>query len=241
MKLLIFYTPRSKSTMAQEALATKLNLTPIIDPFVYSKLKTQNDLEFANVVDLINDSQDTCVKISSSDFLDSRNRRIRSCYKDIDYNSFDKIIFLSRKDVLAATLSFTYMDPTDKTTWHRKRGETRISKKYSASLPRAHYLVRSYAVYNLIKKHVIDRCKTPIFYEYEFETVEEQLMQDFNLTQNDFDTDVIRNEIDYASLIENYRDLEFVVNNLYNVILQLPSEDIESQTSQFWLYHPYHI
>ena len=189
----------------------------------------------------INKRQDICVKISSSDFLDSKNRRILNWYKEIDYSSFDTIIFLTRKNIVDAILSFTYMDPKDHTTWHRQLGQHKVYKKYTAALDRAHYLIRSYRVFKLVKDFIVSNYKNQNFYEYEFDDVEEKISNDFSLLLDDFKISLVDNDIDYKLLVENYTALENVIKDLHNVIALSTDEDLNSQQSAFWLYHPYFI
>lgn len=236
MKILIFYTPRSKSTMALEVIAKKFNLTPLVDPLVHSKIRNQNTSEFPSIIDQINSSQNICVKISSTDFLDSRMRRVVDYYKDIDYNSFDKIIFITRNNVLSAALSFTYMDSKNKDTWHRRKGEDQLWGEYNADLDRVHYLLRGYRVYNFVKEYIINSSNTE-FYDYEFETVESSMKRDFNMDDSDFDISLINNDLDYMHLVKNLQEVSLVIQNLSDVILTAHDEDLNKFDSNFWMYH----
>ena len=237
MKILIFYTPRSKSTMAAKVLAKRFNLREIIDPLVLSKIKNQNTSEFPKIIQDINQSQNICVKISSSDFLDSKNRRVIDYYKDIDFDSFNKIVFITRNDVLSAALSFTYMDGKNKSSWHRQRGEEKLQEKYCASLDRVYYLLRSYKLYCVIKNYITDNFKYPTYYEYEFDTINEAMKTDFDITEAYFDIDTIDNDLDYKNLVTNLDDVIVTITKLNKVINRSSVADLNKFDSPFWNFY----
>lgn len=220
--------------MLQEVLSKKYNLEALVDPFVYSKMKNRNTDEFASIVDRINSSQDICVKVASTDFLDSRNRRVLDYYKDIDYKSFDKVIFVTRQDIITASLSFCHMTMGQPDTWHSTRGRKNQGHQFIPDTERITYLLRSYRLFNFIKNYISNNSKE--FYEYEYETLEQDLKNDFDLTDEDFDTNLIPNEIDYKQLIPDYDSICNFIKKSQNEISSVEDQEMNEFNSKFWIW-----
>jgi hypothetical protein len=233
MKILIFYTPRSKSTLLQEIMSKKYNLTALVDPFVFSKMKNQNTEEFPRIINHINSSQNICVKVSSTDFLDSRNRKILDYYKDIDYKSFDKIIFVTRKDVQAASLSFCHMNLKEPNSWHSTKDHQTIGRSFNPDIDRILYLLRSYRLFEFVKKYIINDHQN-ICYDYEYNTLEESLKSNFSLSDRDFDTKLTANDIDYQKLVFNYDGVCAAIKINYSEISNASDYDLQTSNSKFW-------
>jgi hypothetical protein len=233
MKILIFYTPRSKSTFLQEILSTKYKLESIVDPFVYSKMKHGNKDEFPKIVDEINTTENICVKISSTDFLDSKNREVHDYYKDINYQSFDKIVFVSRKDILSGSLSCCHMDLKDNTSWHSTKDKKNNGRTFTVDIGRLAWYLRGYRIFDFIKDHIIKNFDKEI-YEYDYDNLEEDLKKDFELSAADLDTNLIANEIDYKPLAVNLDRVEDFIKNNVDTILNAPCHELNSYNSKFW-------
>lgn len=219
--------------MLQEVLSKKYNLDALVDPFVYSKMKNQNTNEFASIIDRINTSQDICVKVASIDFLDSKNRRVLDYYKDIDYQSFDKIIFVTRDDLLAASLSFCHMTTGDPSTWHSTKEQQNTGKTFSADINRVTYLLRSYRVFEFVKNHIRNNFTNDI-YEYEYESLESNLKIDLELSAGDFDTNLVANTIDYQKVNQNYSTVVNFIEQYKGLILSAQDFDLNRVDSKFW-------
>jgi hypothetical protein len=220
--------------MIQEILSKKYNLEALVDPFVYSKMKNRNTDEFSSIIKHINSAENICVKVSSTDFLDSRNRRVLDYYKDIDYKSFDKIIFVTRDDIITASLSFAHMTMGAPNTWHSTKDRQLSGKTFSPDIDRILYLLRSYRVFEFIKNYITTNGINEI-YDYEYDTVEHNLKNDFDLNDTDFDINLIANDINYSQLIDNYNSVSDFIKSVYSIISRTIDDDLNQFYSKFWM------
>jgi hypothetical protein len=207
MNILIVYTPRSKSTFACKVLAKKYGLTEVVDTLTLSRIANQNFSEYNILIDKINTEENICVKINGNDFIDLTRKEISEYYKQINYNKFDKIVFLTRVNFVDAILSYAYMNPADQSSWHRKKGQTIDQRAYTLLKNKVYYLSRGYVVFKILTDYIKNVCKTNI-YNYEYESLEHGLSTDFAV--NDFDTELEPNNINYFALLENKEVLPMI-------------------------------
>ena len=232
MKILIFYTPRSKSTMVYHILKNFYNLEGICDVLTLSRIANQNFDEYETLINNINSSQNTCVKINSNDFIDLKNKCVNQNYKKINYKSFDKIIFITRNNYLDAVLSYAYMNPKDQTSWHRKKGETKVGVPYKVEPNKLFYLFRGYFLFNKIKNYICDNVNASKIYQYEYESVDEELVCDFNLSTTDID--IAPNELNYTELASNYGEIAKLAPVIYQQMAKLSVADLDNESTFFW-------
>lgn len=234
MKILVFYTPRSKSTMVYTILKNKFKLADVGDVLTLSRIANQNFTEYDSLINRINNSQNICVKMNGNDFIDLKNKCVNYDYKKIDFSSFDKIVFITRKNYINAALSYAYMNPADQSSWHRKKGEVKVGQSYTINPTKLFYLFRGYFLYETIKNHIYSQVNISNVHEYEYETVEDQLVSDFNLSSEDFKIELEPNNLDYTKLATNYNEILDLATTIYNKMAELPINDIDNNKTFFW-------
>lgn len=195
-----------------------------------SRRPRQDYAEYPEIVDRINRADNCCIKISCNDFVDIRNQQIRRDYLDIDWNHFDHVITHTRQDFTGAVLSYAYMDMRDKTTWHRRRGETKIGHKYQVDPNIMYYLLRGYAMFDVVQQHINTVVDPDKIHRYEFSTVADQVSRDFGLTEKELEANIIDNELDYASLATNYNEIAAQAPG----VLQRLKDQIHDPRPDFW-------
>jgi hypothetical protein len=234
MKILIVYTPRSKSTWLTHVLAKKYNLENWLELLTRSRRRNQDFNDFQKLIKKINTTDNICVKITGgNDFIDLKNRSIINDYKTIDYNSFDYIILLSRDDYISATLSYAYTDQLDDRTWHRRRNEVKIGKSYIVGESKIYYMLRGYIIYKFVKDYIMNHADRKKILEYEFESVESCVKKDFKLNENDFDIELADNKLNYFELVSNKNSI-LEIKKIYDQMKFLTLEDIKDTNSFFW-------
>ena len=234
MKIAIFYHPRSRSTMTHHILAKKFNLTPWNEILTISRRTNQHYDEYPDLINKINTTDNVVLKICINDFINTKDCVILDAYKDIDYKSFDHIIFNIRSDVLGTMLSFGHHYLFDPSKWFRIKGQSFPTRSYEIELARVFYILRSYRMFDDIKEWVTSHAGNAKLHSYDYSTVKEQLKQEFDLDDNDFDINIVPNEIDYKSLATNY---DFVADNImswYSEIMSATQADIDNPDSFFW-------
>lgn len=232
MKILVFYTPRSKSTMIGKVLAKKFGINYCESPLTLSRLANKNFDEYPELINKINALSSGCIKICANDFVNLHQKTINEDYKKINFNSFDYVIFLTRENMLDAVLSFGYMDSSNRDSWHRRIGETKEVKPYSISPARIFNLLRGYTIFNIVKKYIAEHT-TATTCECDYNTVNEQLITKFDLQQSDFDIDLVPNDIPYKTIVTNYNEISMHVKE-YAAHMTLPDADFNNPTSFFW-------
>jgi hypothetical protein len=211
--------------MLHDVLAKKFDLTGLNDIFTIARVKNAGLKDNESIISKINSTDNICVKVNGHDFLDLDNRCVSSTYKLIDYNRFDKIIFLRRKDFTAALLSYGYMDRTRPETWHKKKGQELDLRKYSIPESKITFLSRGYYVYHILTNYILTNY-TGSIYKYEYDSVEDDAAEDFTLFPNDFDIATEANNIDYASLLANKEILQQIYEQHLKVMAAEPTDEI---------------
>lgn len=231
MKIIMLYSPRSRSTWTHNVLVKKFNLDPTwCEPLLESRRPRQDYKEYPAIIDRINQSNNCCIKISCNDWIDIKNKQLRTDYKQILWNRFDHVITHTREDYVSAILSYAYMDMRDKKSWHRRRGEIKQQRSYEADINIMYYLLRGYAMFSLVKKHIIDTVDSSKIHHYEFASAERQVAQDFGLEGDDLVAEIVSNELDYSKLASNYNE---ILSNAPNV-LEMLQQQITNPSELFW-------
>ena len=237
MKILIVYTPRSKSTWLITVLARRFRLDNWLELLTRSRRKNQSFDQFPTLIQQINTTDNICVKVTGgNDFIDLKTRSIINAYRDIDYNSFDRVILLSRNDYVSAVMSYAYMDQRNDRTWHRRRGENKVGQAYTVSSSKIYYLLRGYVVYKHVRDYILQHTDPARILEYEFESIETQAQQDFGLSANDFEIDLVNNNLNYRELAVNADSAVAEIQQVYQRMSQLTLQDIQDPSSFFWNY-----
>jgi len=206
MNTLIVYTPRSKSTYLTAVLSKKFNLVPMKWAILtLSRIANKNFSEYNKIIADINELENACVKVNGNDFIDLQCKSMVDYYRKIDYSRFDKIVFLTRSNFEDALLSYSYMNQSDRYSWHRKKGVAKNEHQYTVDLQKVLYLLRGYAAFEIIKDYIKSKVDQNIVYHYEFNTVDIQLLNDFGIAQLEVDTEA--NELDYKKLATNYDEV----------------------------------
>jgi hypothetical protein len=234
MKILIFYNPRSKSTITHEILAKKFNVHPWGEILTRSRRKNQHYLEYAELIRRINETDDICIKTGPTDFIDLKNQEIKRDYQQIDWSTFDHLVFVRRNNIFETILSYGYQDQHNPENWHRRRGSTVNPQTYTIDPNRMYYILRSYRLYADIEKYICAQVKHGKIYHYEFETLEDQLKTDFGLTESELITSTQANEIDYKKFAINYADLLNEYQSVHKKFLSATAEEIANKNSFFW-------
>lgn len=186
------------------------------------------------LIDKINCTDNIGVKINGNDFVDFHNRRILTCYKDIDYNSFDRIIFTTRKDYVAATLSFGYMNLSDPDTWHKKVGQEKRQVQYSISEFKIHAMARCYMMHEHVKNYIKTKVDSSKIFDYEFDTVEQSVVRDFDLQPADFDIGIEESQLDYLKLLFNPEQTIQRIHDVFNKIATVNETELSDLPAFFW-------
>lgn len=216
MKILVYYTPRSKSTAVHNALAEYYNLEPFGDRITKSRIRNKSFVEYPDLIGQINSSDNICVKLNGNDFIDLPNRQISDLYKTIDFRSFNKIVFVTRSDLTEAIASYAYMDPTNESSWHRRRGQTRVGESFTIPVQKAFYLMRGYAVYDIVRDYIKSTTITQSVFNYEYSLVESCLKHDFGVTTEAIDIEP--NNFDYSTMATNYHYIKSIVPDIVKQI-----------------------
>lgn len=232
MKILVFYTPRSKSTALHNALADSYQLEPWCDIVTQSRIKNKNFSEYPVLFDRINTTDNICIKLNGNDFIDLANKEISPLYKEVDYQSFDKIFFITRNNIVDAIASYAYMDPADKSTWHKPRGERRIGNTYLIPSQKIFYMLRGYVAYNIVKDYICSQVHKDNICELEYETVEFEVKNKFNIDM--LNIDIEPNGYNYSQLAPNYHEVSQVANEAYQVMLTYDLKRTVDKNSFFW-------
>lgn len=224
MKILIFYTPRSKSTAIHNALVARYNLNPMSDMVTKSRIKNQNFDEYPSLFSQINFADNICVKLNGNDFINLADSEISNLYKTIDFDSFDHIIFATRNNLVDAVASYAYMNPSDSSTWHKKKGEVRIGQPYLIPEQKVFYLLRGYVVYSAIKEYICSKVTKDKLHFYEYESADYLIKQDFNVDLNQIDIEP--NDYNYSMLATNYVEIK--------ELIALAQDQMKPNTDYFW-------
>lgn len=231
MKIIMLYSPRSRSTWTHDVLIKKFNLDPSwCEPLLESRRPRQDYEEYPDIIDRINHAENCCIKISCNDWIDIKNKKLRDDYKIIDWNRFDHVITHTREDYVSAILSYAYMDMRDKNSWHRRQGEIKQGHSYHADINIMYYLLRGYAMFDLVKKHIVDTVDSNKIHHYEFYTAEYQVSKDFELQGDDLVAEIVSNELDYSKLATNYNEIVSEAPKAFELLTQ----QIHNPTESFW-------
>ena len=212
MKILIFYTPRSKSTMLHDLLCKKFQLIEFRDTVTKSRIKNKNFDEYEKLFSYINNTDNICIKLNGNDFIDPLTGNLSDLYKNINYQLFDKIIFLTRKNYVDAILSYAYMDPNNSDTWHRKKSQSIEIKKYSVPHNKIFHLLNGYVAYDTIKKYITSIVDPSLVKECDYESLD-VLIQEINLSN--VDIDLCPMNIDYKSIVSNYDEVVSISRDFF--------------------------
>lgn len=234
MKILIFYTPRSKSTMVHSIMKKRYGLIDIGDSLTLSRIAKQGFDEYDTIIDRINTTPNCCVKMNGNDFIDLKNQCVNYDYKKVDFSSFDKVIFTTRAACLDAVLSIAYMNPRDQSSWHRRKGAEKIGVPYTVDPDKLFYMYRGYFLFEKIKNHICQIVDPEKIYQYEYETLNQELMRDFELSECDFDIEIEPNNLDYTQLATNYHEIAELAPTIYQRMAELSVDELDNPNSFFW-------
>lgn len=234
MKIMVVYIPRSKSTMVHDVLAKKFQVEPLKEILTFSRRLKQNYDEYPALIQQINSQDNISVKVCINDFIDTKNCCINDAYKDIDYSSFDHIVFIKRQDVMGNVASFGHHHLFDPTKWHRKKGQDFEGRQYQIELNRVFYILRAYRMFDEIFNWVKSNSGDANIYNYESETVEQALIKDFNLGASDFDIEIEPCGLDYEKLASNYQEIKDQLPDMYARVMAVNREDFKNPDSAFW-------
>lgn len=234
MKILVFYTPRSKSTAIHDALAKHYGLQPLCDMVTQSRIKNQNFDEYPSLIEQINNTDNICVKLNGNDFIDLKNNQVLDIYKTIDFASFDKIVFVTRDNQVDAVASYAYMNPADKSTWHCPRGESRVGAPYLISVQKVFYLLRGYVVFDIIRNYIMSQVPADKVCELEYETVETSIKDIFGIDMSTVGIDIVPNLYNYIDMASNYQEISTVVHEVYDIMKTYDLKKILDKGSYFW-------
>lgn len=227
----MLYSPRSRSTWTHNVLTAKFGLDPTwCEPLLESRRPRQDYAEYPEIIDRINRAENCCIKISCNDFVDIKNKQIRKDYQDINWNHFDHVITHTREDFVGAVLSYAYMDMRDKNTWHRRRGEIKVGHEYQVDPNIMYYLLRGYAMFDVVRQHIDATVDPAKIHHYEFNTAADLVSQDFGLTAQDLEANIVDNELDYRRLATNYND---IAQEAPTVLMRLKNQ-IHAPGPEFW-------
>ncbi len=223
--------------MCHDVLSRKFGLDPMREALTRSRRARQSFDEFPEIIHQMNTRDNICVKITGgNDFIDLPNRRIREDYKTIDYASFDRVILISRQDYVSAVMSYAYMDQLNDRSWHRRRGEHKIGQPYTVSDLKIYYMLRGYAVFDHVSRHIADHMPADRLLRYDFDTAETQLAKDFELDPADFDIEIVPNELDYRTLATDSDQTVQKIHDVYQYVMSLSMEQINQPDPKFWAY-----
>lgn len=232
MKILVFYTPRSKSTALHNALASAYRLEPWCDMVTQSRIRNKNFNEYPALFERINSTDNICVKLNGNDFINLTNNEIVQQYKDINYNSFDKIFFITRNNIVDAIASYAYMNPADKSTWHKPRGEYRVGTSYMIPTQKIFYMLRGYVAYNIIKDYICNQVSADKIYDFEYESVEQEVKNKFDVDM--LDIDIEPNGYNYSQMAPNYNEIAQIATEVYQIMATYDLERTLDKHSFFW-------
>jgi hypothetical protein len=220
--------------MIYSILKKHYNLTDIGDSLTLSRIARQDFSEYNAIIARINSSNNVCVKMNGNDFIDVQNQCINYDYEKIDFSSFDKVIFVTRNNYLDAVLSIAYMNPRDQSSWHRRKGTDKIGVPYTVDPAKLFYMYRGYFLFEKIKQHISSIVDAKKIHQYEFETVDQDLMRDFDLSDADLDIDLEPNNLDYSQLATNYDEIADLSPRVYQLMSQLSIDELNNPNSYFW-------
>jgi hypothetical protein len=220
--------------MIYSILKKRYNLTDIGDSLTLSRIARRDFSEYDSIIDRVNSSNNVCVKMNGNDFIDMQNQCINYDYEKVDFSSFDKVIFVTRSNYLDAVLSIAYMNPQDQSSWHRRKGADKIGVPYCVDPAKLFYMYRGYFLFEKIKQHICGIVDAEKIHHYEFETVEQDLMRDFDLTSADIDIDLEPNNLDYSQLATNYDEIADLSPKVYQQMSRLPIDELDNPDSYFW-------
>lgn len=199
--------------MLNELLCKKYQLTNFGDTVTKSRIKNKDFREYDQLISVINSSKDICIKLNGNDFFDPITGKLTELYKQIDYNSFDKIIMLTRKNYIDAILSYGYMDPTNSETWHRKKSQTVEARAYTIQPTKIYHLLNGYRAYETIKDYIKTVVDSNMISESDFDNFSELLNQ---LELKNIDIDLRPMGINYKSIVTNYDEILDIANEFFN-------------------------
>lgn len=204
MKILILFTPRSKSTIVHHILSKKYNLKGLRELFAIERLVHKNQQRYKEIIDIINNTDNICLKLNSIDFIEMNSNNFLPEFFSIDFKSFDKIIFITRKDYMSAIPSNSYIDRSKVHAWHRYKNREFQAKQFNIDLAMITYYGRVHAMFEKLKPIIINQAPNAEIYHYDFDNVEQNLLRDFDLTAKDFDIETLPCDLDYKKLALNY-------------------------------------
>lgn len=234
MKILIFYTPRSKSTLLAKVLSKNFGLSLINDELTVARIQDQNFNRYPELLKKINQVSDTCVKICANDFVDLQKQNLSTFYKQIDFESFDHIIFQTRQNFIDALFSYAYMNPADRSSWHRAVGSDITYRNYIVTDTKALYLSRGYYAFNFLKQYIIASAPKAKFYSYDFDSVDLSLSDDWGISPNSISIDTVPNDIPYKDLVENVSTITNRATKIFNDVEKLTIEQFNDRNSLAW-------
>lgn len=234
MKILIFYTPRSKSTFLAKTLASKFDINLFNDELTISRIKNQGFVEYPELIEKINTLSDACIKVCANDFIDLQNCCISDYYKQIKFELFDHVIFISRKNFFDSLLSYAYMDPTDQSSWHRIAGQTKIIRRYTIPDTKIFYLCRGYFVFNYLKLYIQQKSTNATFFDYDYNTVDSMISNDWNIDNTVCNIDLLPNDVPYKDLVENYNQIKTNADRIFYMFKNISLAQFNNKNSFAW-------
>lgn len=234
MKILVFYNPRSKSTITHEILAKKFNLAPWGEILTLSRRKNQHHDEYPALIQSINNADNICVKTGPTDFIDQKQQQIKPEYKQINWQDFDHVVFVKRDNIFDTIMSYGYQNQHNPSLWHRAKGAQISAKQYTIDRNRMYYILRAYRLYPDIENYICSQLDPKKIHHYEYETLEQQLKMDFNLLDGEMITSTDPNEIDYRKFATNYTEILNEFQSVRDKFLSASADDIANKDSFFW-------
>jgi len=220
--------------MTHEILANKFQLQPLKEILTLSRRKNQHYNEYPELIKLVNETDNICVKICINDFIDLKSCVVKDEYKSIDYNKFDHIVFVKRDNIIDTVLSYGYQDQHDPSKWHRRRGTDIVPTKFVIDINRVYYILRAYRLYQSIEEYICSHNTHSKIHHYEFNSIEQGLKKDFDIADHELITSTDSNNIDYSSWAINYQDTVTQFNQIKKQILSATDADIADKNSFFW-------
>lgn len=199
--------------MVHDMLCKRYNLIGFGDTVTKSRIKNKDFREYKKLIATINNTDNICVKLNGNDFFDSTTGKLNDFYKTINYNTFDKIIFITRKNYIDAILSYGYMDPANSDSWHRRKTQPVDVHPYTVTEAKIHHLLNGYKAYEEIKDYIKSTVAQPeIVSETDFEDLPNSLS---TLQLKNVEIDIQPMGIDYKSIVTNYNEIVEIANAFF--------------------------
>lgn len=233
MKILIIHTARSKSTALHDWLSEYYSLTPLRNLITYSRIQNQNTSEYEELLNRINTEDNICVKVCCQDWIDLPRKTLVELHKKLAWHTFDRVILCTRNNAIDAVCSYAKMNPFDRQSWHRRAGQDVDYSQYTVPVEKIFYLMRGYTVYKWINEFVDANIDPQRVCRFEYEQLEQQLVEQLGIDPADVAIDIIPNLYDYKNLVTNYSDVASLTPKVLHKLQQF-SWDTVNPDCAFW-------